>query len=405
LAGVADGLRGALLASALLAPAHAQVPPAQVVGPARAIPPQKLEAIETAVSRTMSQTGVPGISLAVATAGEVRMANGYGLADVENNVPAKASTVYRLASLSKPITAVAVLQLVEKGLLDLDAPIQRYCPAFPEKPWSVSARQLLAHLGGIRHYAESEPVNTRRFTSLTDGLALFKDDPLAVEPGTRYLYSTYGYNLLGCAAEGASGRPFAEYLRERVFGPSGMERTRPDDVRALIPNRAQGYVREASGELTNSALADMSHKVPGGGLVGTAPDLARFAAALAGGSLLSQDTLALMLTRQATRDGKPTGYGLGWSLGERRRRREAWHTGGQERVSNVLYWQPDTGLVVALLSNLEGVQSDLVDLARRVAEIVQPDVPNLEPRPNRGIIGRPPVRPVSPPPGTVSPPR
>jgi CubicO group peptidase (beta-lactamase class C family) len=383
--------RFAVLALALLAPPLR----AQVIGAPGALAPAKVEAIEAAVSGTMSEIGIPGLSLALATDGEIRIASGYGLADVENNVPAKAVTVYRLASVSKPITAVAVLQLAEKGLLDLDAPIQKYCPAFPEKPWPVSGRQLLGHLGGVRHYADNEPVNTLRFTGVRDGLAFFKDDPLAVEPGTRFLYSTYGYSLLGCAVEGASGQAFADYLRDNVFRPAEMERTRPDDVRGLVPNRAQGYVKDASGELLNSALADVSYKVPGGGLVGTAPDVARFALALANGSLLKKEMLAQMLTRQKTRDGKVTGYGLGWTLGERKRHREAWHTGGQERVSNAVYWQPDTGLVVALLSNLEHVQPHLVDLARRLADLLQLEAgaPALESRPKRGIIGLPPERP------------
>ena len=382
--------RALLVLFVLASPARAQV-----IGPPGALPPSKVEAVEAAVSGTMSELGIPGLSLAVATEGEIRIASGFGLADVENNVPAKALTVYRLASLSKPITATAALQLVEKGLFDLDAPIQRYCPAFPEKPWPVTGRQILGHLGGIRHYAENEPVNTRRFASVQDGLAFFKDDPLAAEPGTRYLYSTYGYNLLGCAVEGASGQAFADYLRDNVFRTAGMERTQPDDVRALIPNRAQGYVKDATGELRNSALADMSYKVPGGGLVATAPDVARFALALAKGSLLKKETLAQMLTRQKTREGKATGYGLGWTLGERKRHREAWHTGGQERVSNVLYWQPDSGLVIVLLSNLEGVQPGLTDLARRLADLLQLEAgaPALDSAPKRGIISRPPVRP------------
>jgi len=389
---VTSAPRFAVLALALFAPPLR----AQVIGPPGALAPAKVEAIEAAVSGTMSELGIPGLSLALATDGEIRIANGYGLADVENNVPAKAVTVYRLASVSKPITAAAVLQLAERGSLDLDAPIQKYCPAFPEKPWPVTGRQLLGHLGGVRHYAENEPVNTRRFAGVREGLDLFKDDPLAVEPGSRFLYSTYGYSLLGCAVESASGQAFADYLRDKVFRPAGMERTRPDDVRGLVPNRAQGYVKDASGELLNSPLADVSYKVPGGGLVGTAPDVARFALALADGSLLKKrDSLAQMLTRQKTRDGKVTGYGLGWTLGERHRHREVWHTGGQERVSNVVYWQPDASLVVVLLSNLEHVQPQLLDLARRLAELVQLEAgaPALESRPKRGIIGLPPERP------------
>ena len=168
---------------------------------------------------------------------------------------------------------------------------------------------------------------TRRFTSLAEGLALFADDPLAFEPGTKVLYSTYGYTLLGCAAARAAGQPFLTLLQETVFAPAGMTATRADDVRELIPNRAQGYVRDGSGQLLNSALADMSYKVPGGGLCGTAPDVARFGAALLSGRLVTRETLQRMLTRQKTRDGRATGYGLGLAVGTRGGQREAWHHG------------------------------------------------------------------------------
>jgi CubicO group peptidase (beta-lactamase class C family) len=318
----------------------------------------------------MSRLGVPGLSLAVAQGGEVRHEAGFGFADVENEVPARPETVYRLASVSKPITAAAVLRLAEEGRLDLDAPVSRYCPDFPDKAWPVTARQLLSHQGGVRHYRPDEQPITRRFTSLAEGLALFRDDPLVHEPGTKVLYSTYGYTLLGCAAAGAAGRPFMALLQDAVFAPAGMTTTRVDDVRGLIPNRAQGYVRDGEGELLNSALADMTYKVPGGGLSSTAPDVARFGTALVSGGLLSADTLTQMLTRQKTRNGRVTGFGLGLALGSRSGRREAWHTGGQERVSTVIYLQPDSGLAVAILTNLEKVQPHVLDLARRVADLV-----------------------------------
>jgi serine beta-lactamase-like protein LACTB len=148
-----------------------------------------------------------------------------------------------------------------------------------------------------------------------------------------------------------------------------MSATRADDQRELIPNRAQGYVRDESGQLLNSALADMSYKVPGGGLCATAPDVARFGAALLSGRLVTRETLERMLTRQKTRDGRVTGYGLGLTVGTRGDRREAWHLGGQERVSTVLYLRTDGELAVALLANLEKVQSQVLDLARRVADL------------------------------------
>jgi CubicO group peptidase (beta-lactamase class C family) len=306
----------------------------------------------------------------VAERGAVRHEAAFGFADVENSVPASPETVYRLASVSKAITAVAVMRLAEEGRLDLDAPVWRHCSVYPEKPWPLTARQLLCHQGGVRWYRPGEQPMTRRFTSLAEGLALFKDDPLAFEPGTRVLYSTYGYTLLGCVAVGAAGRPFLSLLEETVFGPAGMTATRVDDVRELIPNRAQGYVRERDGRLVNSALADMSYKVPGGGLSGTAPDVARFGTALLEGRLVSPETLQRMLARQKTRDGRSTGYGLGLALGSRGGKSEAWHTGGQERVSTVLYLQPDGRLAVAILTDLEKVQPQILDLARRVADLV-----------------------------------
>jgi len=361
----------ALAAAFLASPSGAaEAPRARpAVSSSNSLPSETVEAIRAAVTEEMSRLGIPGLSLAVAEAGELRHEAGFGFADVENEVPARPETVYRLASVSKPMTAVAVMKLAQDGRLDLDAPVTRYCPEFPEKPWPVTSRQLLCHQGGVRWYRPDEQPMTRRFTSLAQGLALFGEDALAFEPGTKVLYSTYGYTLLGCAAAHAGGQPFLALLQETVLTPAGMTATRTDDVRELIPNRAQGYVRDGSGQLLNSALADMSYKVPGGGLCGTAPDVARFGAALLSGRLVTHETLQRMLTRQKTRDGRATGYGLGLTLGTRGGQREAWHEGGQERVSTVLYLRPDGDLAVALLANLEKLQPQMLDLARRVADL------------------------------------
>jgi CubicO group peptidase (beta-lactamase class C family) len=359
--------------------------------PAAEPPAVRAEAIEAAVTAALARIGIPGASVAIASGGALRLDAGYGLADVENEVPARPATMYRLASLSKPITAAAVLKLAEDGKLDLDAPIQRYVPAFPEKPWPLTARLLLAHLGGVRHYRDDEPANTRPYSGVEGGLAFFKDDPLVAEPGTRYVYSTYGYNLLGAAVEGACGRPYLDCMRDLVFTPAGMTAIRPDEVQPLIPNRAQGYVRSREGELRNAPLADVSYKVPGGGFIATASDAARFGAALLGGSLLSAESLRAMLTPQREQGGRPTGYGLGLGVASSGTRREAWHVGGQERVSTVLYLLPDDGVCVAVLANLQGVGRELLALARDLAQMVL-DVP--------AQVQAPPYAP--PPPGQVS---
>jgi CubicO group peptidase (beta-lactamase class C family) len=349
----------------------AQVGPA--TGPVSELPAPRVELIELVVTNEIARWGVPGLSLAIAHEGALVFANGYGFADMENFVAARADTVYRLASVSKAMTAVLALQLAERGALELDDPIGPHCPAFPEKRWPVTSRQLLGHHGGIRHYRDGEVPMTRRYTTLEEGLALFKDDPLEHEPGTEYLYTTYGYSLIGCVIEGVTERSFFEVLRESVLTPAGMTRTQPDDVQALIPNRTRGYVRDARGGLLNAPLADMSYKVPGGGLTGTAPDVARFGLALVSGALLDADSLDAMLTSVGVYEEDSEGYGLGMSVGERSGQPEAWHTGGQEGASSALYFRPAGGPVVAVLANQQGVQQALLDLARRVADVVVAD--------------------------------
>lgn len=336
------------------------------------LPPATAQAIGAAISATMEKEGIPGLSAALVLGGRLRWSQGYGIADVENGVPGTADTVYRLASVSKPITAVAVMQLVEKGGVDLDASVRTYVPGFPPKPWPITPRQLLSHTSGIRHYKGDEFASTRHYWSVLEGLDVFKDDALMFEPGTRQLYSTHGYTLLGAVVEAASGMRYVDYLREKVFRPAGMASARDDDSLPIIRHRAQGYVRTAGGELRNAAPADTSYKVPGGGLCATAADMGRFAAALEARVLLKNESLDTMLVPQRLKDGQTLNYGLGWSVTSRDGRSEAWHTGAQQRVSSVLYLQPDQGMAVVFMANLENKGTSLKDLARRIAAIVQP---------------------------------
>lgn len=335
------------------------------------LPADKLDKIEKAISSQMSRLGIPGLSVALVVDHKVRGVKGYGLADVENYVPAKAATAYRLGSISKPITAAAVMQLVERGKIDLDAPIQKYCPTFPQKQWPVTVRLLLGHLAGVRHYkSDAEYGSTRHYKSVVEGLEMFKDDPLLFEPGTKYSYTTHGFAVLGCAVEGASEMRFEDYVRENVFKPAGMDTIRVDNVTDIVPNRAQGYQKTKSGELRNSELADTSYKIPGGGFISTVEDLAKFAIAMQTGVLVKQATLDQMWTSQKTRDGKVTEYGMGWGVHTRNGMKEVEHGGAQQRVSTYLYTIPEKGLAVVLMTNLEGIGGGLASLSKQIADIV-----------------------------------
>jgi len=329
----------------------------------------QLREIEKAVSEEMAKQKIPGMSVAVGTNHRLVWSAGFGLADLENSVPARAQTVYRLGSISKPITAVAAMQLAEGGKLDLDAPIQKYVPSFPEKPWPITPRLLLSHLSGIRHYSGVEEVNsTRRYTNLTEPLKIFAADPLLFEPGAKYSYTTYGYCLLGAAVEGASGMRFGDYIRERIFEPAGMRTARPDSVHDIIPHRARGYRKTPAGTIENCALADTSNKMPGGGMVSTPEDLVKFANAVMKGQLVKPETRDQMYTRQQTREGKPVPYGLGWQIQEPERLKWVSHGGAQQGISTLLVTLPAEGFSVALMTNLE--RAVLQPLALRIAEIV-----------------------------------
>lgn len=350
--------------------------PAMAQGPA-ALPADKTAKIEAAITALMSSKHIPGLSIAIVIDNQLRWQSGYGMADLENSVPAKAATVYRIASVAKPLTAVAVMQLVEKGKLDLDAPIQKYVPTFPTKPWPITTRQLLGHLSGIRNYRANEDLSTRFYSSLTEALSIFKDDPLDFEPGTKYSYTTYGYTLLGTVIEGASGMSYADYMRENVFKPAKMNHTQADNVHDIIPNRARGYHPKVygkfDGNLRNADLADTSYKIPAGGLVSTVEDLANFAIAVQNGVLIKKETFEQMSTPQKTRDGKTTRYGLGWYIdGVGDRKGLVWHGGVQPGVTSMLFILPKERFALVILTNLEGGgYLQLETLLNQIADIMR----------------------------------
>src|ERR1700738_1292658 len=192
--------------------------------------PEKRAQIEKAVSAFMTANSVPGVSVAVVQNGQPVWSAGFGMADLEDSAPAPSSTLYRLGSISKPITAVAILQLYERGKLDLDAPVQKYCPAFPQKDSPITSRQLLAHLSGIRHYNDDgkgdvPQDSARHFATMEDSLQLFSSDPLLSKPGTQFHYSTYGYTVLGCVLEGAASQKYADFVRENISRAAALEST------------------------------------------------------------------------------------------------------------------------------------------------------------------------------------
>ena len=333
---------------------------------------QSLEPYIAFAEKQMKRDRIPALAIGFCRYDAVRgqtWVHSFGYSDLENQVKASSEAAYRLASVSKMMTAAAVLQLVEKGGMNLDAEIQTYVPYFPKKPWPVTVRQILGHLGGISHYHDySTEGRIKEHKSTREAIAIFENFDLAAEPGTRYVYSTYGYNLLGAAVEGASGRTFAEYMKQGIFDPAGMNSTRLDDPADLIPWRIRGY-RLENGEIKNSEFVDISSRLGGGSLRSTIPDLLRFVLAINRAAILSPESRSLMFTSMATRNGRWTQYGMGWGIGSLHGRLFYSHSGSQQETRTLVYNFPSRGLIIAAASNMEDVSPTLY--ARRLYQVLE----------------------------------
>jgi serine beta-lactamase-like protein LACTB, mitochondrial len=342
---------------------------------------EKQAKIQSTISNFIAASKAPGISAAVVQDGEFVWTAGFGMADLENSVPSTSQTLYRLGSISKSITATAAMELWEHGKLDLDSPVQKYCPAFPQKPWPITTRELLGHLAGIRYYhvpetpyseSQSDPEvgNTRHFENgIEAGLKFFADDPLVAQPGTHFSYSTQGYTLVGCAIEGASGEKYADYVREHILVPAGMLQTRPDDRFAIIPLRTRFYSKDKSGAVVNAEFLDSSYKLPGGGWLSSAPDMARFEVAILTDHLTKRATRDIMWTPQIPSDGLGRMvYGLGWQGGTTEGVVDVGHGGSQQGASAMMLIAPEAraGVVVLINSDAAGAS----ELAPQLLEIV-----------------------------------
>ena len=314
---------------------------------------------------------LPSISVAVIRDGRLVYANAFGRADLENGAVASVQSRYTIGSVSKSITAAAVLRLASDGALRLDDTVQQHCRTFPEKPHSITIRQLLAHTSGIRHYDyrrfDADFMNRTRYPSIEAALAKFAADSLLHLPGSRYHYSSWGYVVLGCVIEGASGQRYAEYLREHLTAPSGMTATGLDEVAPITPQRVRGYYRPESGGTVNAPLFDSSDRYGAGGLLSTPSDMARFGAALLAGQLLPEPSLLLLWREASLSDGTTTGHGLGWDLGPNGT--SVYHGGTSVGSTTFLYLDRADRVVVAIAVNLAIWQRDRLALAIRLASL------------------------------------
>jgi CubicO group peptidase (beta-lactamase class C family) len=270
------------------------------------------------------------------------------------------------------MTAVIIMTLYERGLLNLDDPIQKYCPFFPEKNYPVTIKQLLCHQSGIRNYSNEhfmeEYYSITRYPTSCDAISVFKNDTLMAVPGSRYLYTSYGYVLLGCLIENITGLTYEEALQKYVIDPAGMRQTTLDYPENLIPFRVKPYEKNKDGSLKNARPVDLSNKFPAGGILSTSADMVRFGNALLNNKLLQKTTLDLMWTEQLTNSGKTTGYGLGWNTPADRN--EIFHGGASAGATAYIYILKKEKIVMSFLTNTENWGEQRRKLAQDISNVL-----------------------------------
>ncbi len=338
----------------------------------------------------LTQQNLPGLSVAVGADGDIVWAEGFGYADLENQVPVEPDTEFRVADASKALTSAAVGLLLEKNRLHLDDEIQVHVPEFPKKQWPVTLRQLMAQVAGVTtdHGGEAPLSNAssddgnpaRRCERTVDGLHLddFAERELLFEPGTRYSSSSYGWILVSAAVEAAANEPFFAFMRTQVFEPLGMRDTTIDVATEAIPARATfywplfGLARDTRYGPKSARQGDHSCYAGAAAFLSTPSDLARFGMGINSGTLLKPGTVQQLHTPQRLPSGAETRYGLGWDLetlpvaGQPTRMAGHGSKGEFIGATTSLMTFPERGLVVAVMANMSF--ADTKSIALNIAQ-------------------------------------
>ncbi|MDX8339075.1 serine hydrolase domain-containing protein [Draconibacterium sp. IB214405] len=312
----------------------------------------KIKAAEDYIEQLRVESESVGWTATVSIDNNIVFSKGFGLGNYEQQVavyPEK--TKFRIGSISKALTAAGLGILIDEGKIDLDAPVQKYVPDFPEKKYQITTRQVAGHLAGIRHYNGDEFLSSKFYPTVKEGLEIFMNDTLLFEPGTQYSYSSYGFNLLSAVMEGASGEEFLQFMQTRVFNPIGMTETTAERMDSLILFRS-GYYDMDKGKIINAPYVDNSYKWAGGGFISTSVDLVKFGNAMLNNTLFPEEVKQQLITPQTLKNGEKTTYGMGFSSGTDEFGREYFgHGGGSVGGCSNLIIYPKEKMVVAVITN------------------------------------------------------
>ena len=326
--------------------------------------------VDEYIRAEMQTQQIPGLALAVIKDGKMLIARGYGLANVEHQVPVKPETIFQSGSTGKQFTATAVMMLVEEGKLSLDDKITRHFPDGPQAWQNITVRHLLTHTSGMTDYPQD--FDLRRDYTEDDLYQRIKTIPLAFQPGEKWSYSNLAYVMLGILIHKVSGKFYGDFLQERIFKPLEMTSARIISESDIVPNRAAGY-RVVNGQLKNQNWVSPSlNTTADGALYLTIYDMAKWDAALYTEKLLKKSSLEQMWTPVKLNDGKTQPYGFGWALGQVRGHRIIEHGGAWQGFKAQISRYVDDKLTVIVLANQ--IRTNQGKLAHGVAALFNPDL-------------------------------
>jgi D-alanyl-D-alanine carboxypeptidase len=324
-------------------------------------PEPPMEAINQFIETQMRKQQIPGLSLAVVKDGKLLLTRGYGLADVENNVPATPETVFQIQSITKTFTASAIMMLVNEGKVGLDEEISKYLEGVPESCKGVTIRRLLTHTSGIKDYINEPYASLRVETTDEEVFRETAKRPLNFAPGEKYSYCNTGYLLLGMVIHKITGEPYGGFLRKRIFQPLGMNNTRVNNLQEIIPKRASGYSLHDGKLIRGDYVADSILSYPGGGIVSTVLDMAKYEAIWLRHQVLEESTIKEMWTQGTLNDGSRTIYGLGWGINDLRGRRFFTHSGAHMTGFASRYAVfPRQQMSIIILTNRNETNTDVI---------------------------------------------
>lgn len=323
-------------------------------------------------------SGTIGIAAGYSIDGETLWKGSKGFRDLDNQIPFDENTVTRLASIAKPMTALAIMQLVEQGKIDLDKPIQTYIPDYPQlSKTAITTRMLLAHASGIGGYKSAKEAQSHKsYPNLESAMKVFHERDLEFEPGTAVGYASYEYVVLGVIIEKVSGESFEDYMTNHIWKPAGMVNTGIEHhTHPSIYKNKTHLFHAKRGKSKRAQVNDLSNRTPGGGFHSTLSDMLLFGDAIITNKLVSQTTLDEMTkVYYGKAEGNP--FGLGWKIYVPTNPSEViGHGGAQTGANTHLFIKPKDKIVVVVLSNTSGTGNEsilfAVDLLKKCNALIE----------------------------------